>query len=252
MAKITKVRIDDLVAASRSYVEVQLKKADVSKNGLISPTEAKRLAKDLRDNFADSQFKLPAGSVSAKDVAREFVVMMEAWAKATDKNGDGYLSSAEAKKLPKNLRDNFANYLDAQQRTAVTSGALTTRDTTPAGRVDQHLRAFGRSAISYEDAFARALKAVASDQESGLPAFAREFGGPDGQPLEDERKIAAEVERLLKDGSMELVPVGEEIPTGEENKDAWIFSVSTDGQGDHGLWAIIDRKTGEASVTNFN
>ncbi len=60
------------------------------------------------------------------------------------------------------------------------------------------------------------------------------------------------VDALLKAGSIELVPVDEEIPTGELTRDAWIFSISTSGQGDHGLWAIIDRRTGEASVTNFN
>ena len=27
---------------------------------------------------------------------------------------------------------------------------------------------------------------------------------------------------------------------------------STDGQGDNGIWAIVDRKTGDVSVTNFN
>ena len=83
-------------------------------------------------------------------------------------------------------------------------------------------------------------------------AFVREFGGPDGDGLTNASAIKAAVKELLKNGTMELVPVDESIPTGEENKDAWIFSVWTDGQGNNGIWAIIDRKTGDASVTNFN
>ncbi|MHB8877065.1 MAG: hypothetical protein ACYC8T_25500 [Myxococcaceae bacterium] len=252
MPKITKVKIDDLVAASKKYVDAQLKSADVNHNKLLSPTEAKRLAADLRDNFDSSGFKLPSGSVKAADVAKEFVVMMEAWAKASDKNHDGYLSTTETRSLPKVLRDNVENYMKAQEKAAVTTGSYTTRDTTPKARIQEHLAAFGSQPISYEKAFAIALKAVATEEESGLPAFVREFGGPDGAGLSDPKKIDAEVKALLKAGTVELVPTGEEIPTGEENKDAWIFSVSTDGQGDNGLWAIVDRKTGEASVTNFN
>lgn len=57
---------------------------------------------------------------------------------------------------------------------------------------------------------------------------------------------------LLKAGSVTLTAPNEDIPTGEQNKDAWIFSVSTSGQGDHGLWGIVARKTGDVSVTNFN
>lgn len=252
MPKITKVKIDDLVAASQRYVDTQLKAADVNRNKLLTPTEAKRLAADLRDNFDSSQFKLPNGSVKVADVAKEFVVMMQAWAQAADKNHDGYLSTTETKALPKNLRDNVVNFMHTQEKAVVSTGGYSTRDTTPAARIREHLSAFGTQPIDYQKAFAIAIKAVATEKESGLPAFVSEFGGPDGSGLTDPKKIAAEVKTLLKNGSMELVPTNEEIPTGEKNKNAWIFSVSTDGQGDNGLWAIVDRKTGEATVTNFN
>lgn len=252
MPKLTKVNINELVAASKVYVAAQLKKADVNKNQVLTRTEAKKLATDLKDNFDASQFKLPNGSVKAADVAKEFVVMMEAWARASDKNGDGYLSTTEAKALPKTLRDNYVNYLGSQETKLTPAGKYQSRDATPAGLAAEHERTFGKHAVSYDKALGLALKAVATDPDAGLPAFVREFGGPDGAGLSDPKKVDAEVRALLKAGTISLVPTDEEIPTGEENKDAWIFSVSTDGQGDHGLWAIVDRKTGDVSVSNFN
>ena len=254
MPKLNKVSITELVAASKIYANSQIKKADLNKNQLLTKTEAKKLAADLQDNFDASQFKLPSGSVKVADVAKEFVVMMEAWARASDKNGDGYLSKTEAKALPKNLRDNYANYLQAEEQklTPATTGKYVSRDVTPSGLAAKHERLYGKHAISYDKALELALKAVATDTESGLPAFVAEFGGPDGAGLDDPKKIDAEVRALLKAGTISLVPTNEEIPTGEENAANWIFSVSTDGQGDHGLWAIIDRETGDVSVTNFN
>lgn len=251
MPKLNKVNISELVNASKKYVNDQLKKADVDKNKVLTKTEAKKLAKDLQDNFDASQFKLPNGSVKAADVAKEFVVMMEAWAKASDKNGDGYLSTTEAKALPKTLRDNYVNWSAAQEST-LAGGKYVSRDLTPKSRIAEHERAFGKHAIAYEKALELALKAVATDTESGLPAFVAEFGGPDNMGLTDKKKIDAEVRAHLKAGSIQLIKTTDDIPTGEKPKDAWIFSVSTDGQGDHGLWAIIDRKTGDVSVTNFN
>lgn len=252
MPKLTKVNIQELVTASKKYVKDQLAKADVDKNKVLTRTEAKKLAADLRDNFDASGFKLPNGSVKAADVAKEFVVMMEAWAKASDKNGDGYLSTTEAKALPKTLRDNYVNWVAAQETTLTPGSTYVSRDLTPKARIAEHERAYGKHAVGYEKALAAALKAVATDADSGLPSFVREFGGPDGDGLSDPKKIDAEVRKLLKAGSITLVETSESIPTGEKNKDGWIFSVSTDGQGDHGLWAIVDRKTGDVSVTNFN
>lgn len=252
MPKLTKVSINELVTASKKYVDDQLKKADVNKNKVLTRTEAKKLAADLQDNFSASQFALPNGSVKAADVAKEFVVMMEAWARASDKNGDGYLSKTEAKALPKTLRDNYVNYLDAQSTKITTTGRYEVRDTTPKARIAEHEAAFGKHEISYAQALELAIKAVATDRDAGLPSFVAEFGGPDGNGLSDPKKIDAEVRALLKAGTIELVPQDEEIPTGEANKDNWIFSVSTDGQGDHGVWGIVDRKTGDVSVTNFN
>lgn len=47
--------------------------------------------------------------------------------------------------------------------------------------------------------------------------------------------------KLTKVAIHELVPADEEIPTGERNKDGRIFSVSTEGKGDNGLWGIVDQ-----------
>lgn len=252
MPRVSKVNINDLVEASKRYIDAQLQKADVNKNKVLTKLEAKKLAADLKDNFDASQFKLGNGSVRAGDVAKEFVVMMEAWAKAADSNHDGALSTAEVKKLPSTLRDNVLNYITAQSTQVVNTGGYISRDVTPPGRAAEHERAFGVQAVDYKRALAIALKAVATDGQSGLAGFAREFGGPEGEGLDDSRAIARAAKAALKAGTVQLIAKDEEIPTGEVSRDAWIFSVSTDLQGDHGLWAVVDRKTGDVSVTNFN
>ncbi len=251
MPKVTSADITDLVAASGRYIDAQLKKANITKSAYVTSTKAKKLAPDLQDNFAASQFKNDKGSVKASDLKREFLVMMAAWANDADKNGDGRVSLSEAMSMPKSLRDNVINYIDSLNRDVQSAGEYTTRNTTPAGRVQEHLDAFGKTAISYEKAFELALKAVATD-EYGLPSFVKDFGGPDGNGLTKPAEIKAEVKRLLREGSMELIPKGETIPNGSSNKDNWVFSVSTSGQGDYGVWAIVDRKTGDVSVDNFN
>lgn len=251
MPTITRVSINDLVASTQKYADDRIGKADANKNGYVTRTEAKGLAADLQDNFAGSQFAQSWGSVKTADLKREYVVMMNAFARSSDTNRDGYLSVTEAKTLPMSLQDNFASYLASQQKTATDTGGYTTRNTTPSSRPASQLRAFGESAISYEEAVAAAVKAAATD-EYGLRMFVQEYGGPDGAGLSDPAEIDAEVRSLLENGSVELVPVDADLPNGESVADAWIFSVHTDGQGDNGIWASVDRKTGETSVSSFN
>ncbi|MBL8954822.1 MAG: hypothetical protein JNK82_28855 [Myxococcaceae bacterium] len=249
--KVTSANIADLLASSARYIEGQVKKANTNGNTVITKTEAKKLAADLQDNFAASLFKTSTGSVSTKDLQKEFLVMMAAWSNAADKNKDGRITATEANAMPKVLRDNVINYIESLNRDVQSVGEYTTRNTTPPSRVQEHLAAFGKTKITYEKAFEIGLKAVATE-ESGIRGFVEQFGGPDGDPLTNPAAIKAEVKRLLKEGSMELIPKDEEIPNGSSNADNWIFSVSTDGQGDHGVWAIVDRKTGDVFVDNFN
>jgi hypothetical protein len=252
MPKLTQVKISDLVASGKTYVAKAVKAAKKSRGAYLTKTDAKRLPKDLRDNFAKSNFAKSTGSVKTTDFAREFGVMLEAFANDADKNGDGSLSTTEAKAMPEVLQDNYANYLAAASKQTSTAGGYQVQNLTPPQRVKEHTEAFGKSKVTYEQALAKAVQAVAEDYDTGLPAFVREYGGPDGEGLNDADEIEAEVRQLLKNGTIELVSVDEEIPTGEENKDHWIFSVWTDGQGDNGIWGIVDRKTGETYVTNFN
>lgn len=251
MPTITRVKISELVESTQRYVEGQVARTDKNRNGLLSRTESKQLAADLQDNFTASQFKTSWGSVRTEDFKREYLVMMEAFARSADTNRDGFLSTTEAKALPSTLRDNFGNYLAAVQKSETNTGGYVTRNITPSSRPAQHEAKFGASPISYEKAFELAVKAAATD-EYGLRVFVQEFGGPDGYGLSDPAAIDAEVRQLLADGTMELIDVDEEIPSGESSQDYWIFSVSTEGQGDHGVWAIVDRKTGDTTVSTFN
>jgi hypothetical protein len=248
-SKVSGVRVEDWVKSTTRFVEAQAAKA-ANRDGVIYPVSAPVLSKTLQDNFARSGFAKADGSVKAADFAREVTVNVTAWARASA-GGDGFLTASEGARLPKDLRDNFFAYLHSQQRGSVTAGQWTTRDATTKARIAEHLKAFGASPVSYEQARAKAIIAVATEQYA-LPWFAAEFGGDDGGRLDDPKAIAAEVKRLLEQGEIELMPADGDIPTGETCKDAWIFSVRTDGQGDHGLWAIVDRESGSTDVSSYN
>lgn len=255
MTRITRFSIDDLVASGSRYVADRARRADANQDGSLSATEAAQLAHDLQDDFAGSDFKTSRGSVAVSNFVREFEVNLRAWATEVDHNADGFITRTDAKRLPQHLRDNVANYIAAQearpQPSPIEVDGVTTKNLTTAGRVAEHLEAYGESLISYEDAFARALKVAATDPD-GLVYLAREYGGPNGAPL-GESEAKAEVKKWLAHGSMALVEVNADLPTGEDTRDAWIFQIDVNGNaGDHGVWAVIDRTTGESYVTTFN
>jgi len=104
--------INAFVKSIRSYVAVNVKKANADGNTYLTKTEGKALPKDLRDNFANHRV---LGNGNATVTANKFVQKsgdyVAVQAQKADANGDGYLTTAEAKKLPKDVRDNFANFL---------------------------------------------------------------------------------------------------------------------------------------------
>jgi hypothetical protein len=118
MAGDLKVSIRKLINASERYVENSVKKANASGPRTLSQTEAKKLPKDLRDNFANFRERTtPNGSVQVKEFTQSFKAYVEANARRADTNGDGYLTKADSKKLPADLRDNFLNFYRAIEMT---------------------------------------------------------------------------------------------------------------------------------------
>lgn len=253
MPQVSKVSIFEFISASKRYAGERFKKADLNGDGTLSSAEAKKLPKDLQDNVA--VFRAAAGSkpLRVKGLASKFADSVEVWSKHAEKNGDGALSAAEAKALPTELQDNFQNFRSALSRTQKKVSGLTTRDATPKGLVAKHLKKFGSSPISYDKAFALALKEAFASQE-GPRGFVEEAGSPDGSPWSSKAKVDAVMKKLLADGSLELIGTNESIPTGEEVQDNWIFRIDVGDEytGDNGLWAIVDRQTGDSSVTSFN
>src|SRR3954464_618535 len=104
--------INAFVSSIRGYVTANVKRANVDNNPYLTMAEAKALPKDLKDNY-EAHRVLGNGNdrVAANKFIQKFTDYVAVQARMADKNGDGYLSTAEAKKLPKDVRDNFANYV---------------------------------------------------------------------------------------------------------------------------------------------
>ena len=104
--------INAFVTSIRSYVTVNVRKANVDANPYLTKTEAKALSKDLRDNYETHRLLGNGNStVVANKFIQKFTDYVAVQARKADANGDGYLTTAEAKNLPKDVRDNFANYV---------------------------------------------------------------------------------------------------------------------------------------------
>lgn len=239
-----KIKVTDFVKASRTYVEKSVAKANRNKNAYLSPSEQKKLPKDLRDNLKNSQKGSKAASVRAKAFATAFTSYVALSAKKADKNKDGVLSAADAARLPKDLRDNFKNYVAATKQVWSDGGASKVKDKTSPTRIAEHLAAYGTSPVTYAEAFAKGVKAVLEDRDYGPGNVLREVGDL------SEAQVKKELEKAFK--SMTLMPVGETSESGFDPQDTWIFELDADVGSDHGFWVGVDRQSGEAQVTSFN
>lgn len=105
------VKIADFVSASAKYVRAAANAANADKNAYLTKAEGKALPRDLRDNFENHRVGAQAnGSVTKSKFVSRYTDYVAVMAKKADKNGDGFLSATEAKNLPRDLKDNFANF----------------------------------------------------------------------------------------------------------------------------------------------
>lgn len=109
-----RVGVGELIGASKSYLEAQVKKANLNGNAYLTLEEAKKLPADLRDNY-EAFRKAGNARVSVKQFTQSFTAYVAKSANAADKNKDGVLTKTDARSLPKDLRDNFLNYVTATQ-----------------------------------------------------------------------------------------------------------------------------------------
>lgn len=104
-----KVKISEFVASTKRYAKKAALAADKDKNNKLSKTEAKGLPKDLRDDYA-RQAKTKS-VITPAGFAQDQAAYVAASAKQADADGDGLLSAAEAKNLPRSLKNNYADYV---------------------------------------------------------------------------------------------------------------------------------------------
>ncbi len=104
--------INGFVNSIRGYVTANVKKANVDGNTYLTKAESKGLPKDLQDNYEAHRVLGNANSVVvANKFIQKFTDYVAVQANKADVNHDGFLSTIEAKKMPKDVRDNFAHYL---------------------------------------------------------------------------------------------------------------------------------------------
>jgi len=105
------VKVADFIRSSASYIRANVRSANTDGNAFLTKAESKNLAKDLKDNFDNHRFGAQDNAtVTAEKFITRFTDYVAVHAKRVDTNNDGFISAAEAKKLPKDLQDNFRNY----------------------------------------------------------------------------------------------------------------------------------------------
>ncbi len=107
-----RVGVGELLSATKRYVQAQVKKANANGNTYLTAEEAKKLPADLRDNY-EAFRRAGHLRVSVKQFTESFTAYVAKSAASADKNKDGVLTATDARSLPKDLRDNFLNYVAA-------------------------------------------------------------------------------------------------------------------------------------------
>jgi hypothetical protein len=108
------IRVNEFIRSTRAYVQENVKKANANGNPYLTKAEAKKLPKDLRDNFEAHRVGAQEnGRVSVKKFETNYVNYVAVHARRADQNGDGILSARDVTRLPRDVRDNVTNYIQA-------------------------------------------------------------------------------------------------------------------------------------------
>jgi hypothetical protein len=108
------IGVKEFIRGSKAYVQDNVKKANVDGNPYLTKAEAKKLPKDLRDNFENHRVGAQDNfRVSVKKFETNYVKYVAVQATRADKDGDGILNARDMTRLPRDLKDNVANYIEA-------------------------------------------------------------------------------------------------------------------------------------------
>ncbi len=108
---MTTLTVKKFISKSNSYIKKEIAKANKDGNSFLTKAEAKKLPKDLRDNFENFRVRAQEnGVVTAKELQKAYTKYVAIAGYTADKNDNGLLSYAEAKSLPTDLKDNYADY----------------------------------------------------------------------------------------------------------------------------------------------
>lgn len=235
------VNVADFTSKSASYARAAIAKANANGSTYLTLTEAKSLPKDLKDNFENFRGE---GSVSAAKFATAYAAYVKAAAQKADTNDNGLISPSEVKKLPFDLQDNLANFSRVK-----TATAPSLEDETLSRTIGAHLRAYGPSKVSYDEAFKIAEKSAFFD-EYGPRYEITEMLAYDLGETPSKSVVNSAVAKANK--SLRLLDVGDSNEMGDDPRANWIFELDCDDGGDNGYWITVDRKTGEAFASSFN
>ena len=101
--------VGSFISTLSNYAYATSKKANTNNNAYLTKAESRNLPTDLQDNYAAHQAS--HGTVTMKGFNDAFTGYVALKVKAADTNKDGWLSATESKNLPKDLQDNYANYM---------------------------------------------------------------------------------------------------------------------------------------------
>lgn len=235
------VNVSDFVSRSARYVRAATAAANADGNRYLTTQEAKALPKDLKDNF---ELIRASGPLTTSKFISLYQRNVSIWAGYVDANKDGALSPVEQRKLPGYIKDNVANYL----RSRGSAPAATLKDATRASTIAAHEKAYGKSKVSYAKAFAIAARAIFKD-DAGPRWLLTQYQLDDTGSV-DKARLERDLKKAIK--GLKLLGVGRTNENGDDPKANWIFTADVDDGSDNGYWVSVDRKTGEALVTNFN
>lgn len=113
------VRTNDFVTAGNRYASQHLRAKNGNADAYITKAEAEKLPADLKDNYRAIQGADSNRQVTVKEFKKAWGDTLKTAAKSADADKNGWLTRAENKRLPNNMRDNLAAYMNAVDSKAV-------------------------------------------------------------------------------------------------------------------------------------
>jgi len=232
------------VDAASAYVKKALAKADKNGDGVITQTEAKKLPRDLRDNYGEFSTLFPNGV--STDVFKNYFLNTIKAAVGNKRK----LDITDQGRFADVVRDNFLKFYMSQQpkvEAVVDGKKVVSRDTTDEETINAHLVRFGGTADEYKKAVSSALGAVLNSRHSyeGLHYQLEQEGVPPA-------KIQSEVNRQMREGHLSLLDVNSNGDTSYYPSEYWTFFVHSEAQRNSGKGFYVHVYRQDVSETELS